>query len=588
MLACFETYEQTTSRFEWRIPEEYNIGVDACDKWADGSGRVALVCESQDGRIARYTFDELKRWSDGFAHALRRDGVQKADRIGIFMSQSVETAIAHLAVYKCGAIAVPLFALFGPDALQYRLADSGAVALVTDPAGLQKIGPLRDTLPDLRVVYCVDNEPDRMAHAHAHQRTAQRDAHVDAAEQEKSAATMAPVVAATGDVRPFWTTMSSESEPFDVPATSADDPAVIIYTSGTTGKPKGALHAHRVLLGHLPGVEMSQGFFPVGAKLMWTPADWAWIGGLFDVLLPSLHHGIAVLARRFEKFDPQAAFDLMQRHEVTHAFLPPTALKMMRTVEHPQRWRFALRAVASGGESLGAELIEWGERVFGVTINEFYGQTECNVVLSSCATLFAPRAGWIGKAAPGHQVAIVDETGRPVPAGTQGDIAVRVPDPVMFIGYWCNDAATRDKYRGEWLVTGDTGVADDEGFIRFVGRDDDVITSASYRIGPAPIEDCLLRHPAVRMAAVVGTPDPERTQTVTAFIVLNSGYAPDDTLRADLQQHVKTRLAAHEYPRIIHFVDDLPLTATGKMIRRELREYAARMAFATPPDNAVP
>ncbi|MFC0399059.1 acyl-CoA synthetase [Paraburkholderia rhizosphaerae] len=582
MLTRFETYEQTASRFDWRIPEQYNIGVDACDKWADGSGRVALVCESPDGRIARHTFDELKRWSDGFAHALRRDGVQKGDRVGIFLSQSVETAIAHLAVYKCGAIAVPLFALFGPDALQYRLADSGAIALVTDQAGLQKILPLRDTLPDLHVVYRVDTQTSGAARLQQRASNARGDAMAN-----ETTAVATAMVAAAADARPFWAALSSSCQPFDVPFTSADDPAVIIYTSGTTGKPKGALHAHRVLLGHLPGVEMSQDFFPEGAKLMWTPADWAWIGGLFDVLLPSLHHGVAVLVRRFEKFDPRAAFDLMQRHEVTHAFLPPTALKMMRTVEHPQRWRFTLRAVASGGESLGAELIEWGERALGVTINEFYGQTECNVVLSSCATLFAPRAGSIGKPAPGHRVAIIDDAGRPVPAGTPGDIAVRVPDPVMFLGYWRNDAATRGKYRGEWLITGDTGVADDEGFIRFVGRDDDVITSASYRIGPAPIEDCLLRHPAVRMAAVVGTPDPERTEAVTAFIVLNAGYAPDETLRADLQQHVKTRLAAHEYPRIIHFVDDLPLTATGKVIRRELREYAARAACALPPDNVV-
>src|ERR1700761_8346907 len=284
MLNRFDGYEETSSRFEWRIPAQYNIGVDACDKWADGSGRLAIVYESQDGRIERYTFDVLKRWSDGFAHALRRDGVQKADRVGIFLSQSVETAIAHLAVYKCGAIAVPLFALFGPDALQYRLADSGAVALVTDPAGLQKIAPLRDMLPELRVVYCVDGN-----------RADEEGSEAEGSEAEGSEAEgndAAPRTASDG-VRSFWPALNSTSEAFDVPSTSADDPAVIIYTSGTTGKPKGALHAHRVLLGHLPGVEMSQGFFPLDATLMWTPADWAWIGGLLDVLLPSLHHRVA-------------------------------------------------------------------------------------------------------------------------------------------------------------------------------------------------------------------------------------------------------------------------------------------------------
>ncbi|HVE10247.1 MAG TPA: acyl-CoA synthetase [Paraburkholderia sp.] len=564
MLSHERTYEAVNEHFTWRIPAQYNIGVDACDKWADGSGRIALICETADQRTTRYTFDELKQWSDCFADALQRDGVQRVDRVSIFLSQSVETALAHLAVYKCGAIAVPLFALFGPDALQYRLADSGAVALVTDRAGLRKIAPLVATLPELRTLYDVD---------------ARSQTEVGRPAGEASAAAAAHSASAL--TRAFWPALrASSAAPFEPVATHADDPAVIIYTSGTTGKPKGALHAHRVLLGHLPGVEMPQAFFPERATLIWTPADWAWIGGLFDVLLPAWHHGVAVVARRFEKFDGAAAFDLMRRHAVTHAFLPPTALKIMRAVEHPERWSLALRAVASGGESLGAELLEWGRRAFGVTINEFYGQTECNVVLASCATLFEPRPGAIGKAVPGHRVAIVDDAGQLLPAGVQGNIAVRAPDPVMFIGYWRNDAATRDKFRGDWLITGDTGITDDEGFIRFVGRDDDVITSASYRIGPGPIEDCLLRHPAVRNAAVVGTPDPQRTETVTAFVVLNEAYPPTDALLRELQEHVRTRLAAHEYPRLVYFVDALPLTATGKVIRRELRERAAREADA--------
>jgi acetyl-CoA synthetase len=327
-----------------------------------------------------------------------------------------------------------------------------------------------------------------------------------------------------------------------------------------------------VLLGHLPGVEMSQQGFPAHATLMWTPADWAWIGGLFDVLLPSWHHGVPVLARRFAKFDGQAAFDLMARHAVSHTFLPPTALKMMRGVERPERWNLALRSVASGGESLGEELIGWGRKALGVTINEFYGQTECNVVVSSCAALFEPCFGAIGRAVPGHHVAIVDLDGNELPPGAIGDIAVAAPDPVMFLGYWGNEAATREKFRGKFLVTGDLGTRDADGFIRFVGRGDDVITSAGYRIGPASIEDSLLRHPAVSMAAVIGAPDRERTEIVMAFVVLNPGFVGDAALVREIQQHVKTRLAAHEYPREIRFVDSLPLTATGKVIRKALRE----------------
>ncbi|MFM0726537.1 acyl-CoA synthetase [Paraburkholderia strydomiana] len=541
-----QTYDSLTANFAWRIAPRYNIGVDVCDKWADGSDRLALIVEDADGRATRYTFDELKTLSDRFANALQASGAQRGDRIGIFLSQSIETAIAHLAAYKAGMVAVPLFALFGVDAIEHRLGDSGAVALITDHAGVQKVDEIRAALPELRNVFSVDIEQD----------------HADP----------------SAPVRSFWQALKHASPDFTPVDTGADDPAVIIYTSGTTGKPKGALHGHRVLLGHLPGVEMSQQGFPAHATLMWTPADWAWIGGLFDVLLPSWHHGVAVLARRFAKFDGEAAFDLMARHAVSHTFLPPTALKMMRGVDHPERWHLALRSVASGGESLGEELIGWGRAALGVTINEFYGQTECNVVVSSCAALFEPRFGAIGRAVPGHHVAIVDANGDELPPGAIGDIAVAAPDPVMFLGYWRNEAATREKFRGKFLLTGDLGTRDADGFIRFVGRDDDVITSAGYRIGPTSIEDSLLRHPAVSMAAVIGAPDRERTEIVMAFVVLKPGFVGDAALVREIQQHVKTRLAAHEYPREIRFVDSLPLTATGKVIRKALRAGLAPQA----------
>jgi acetyl-CoA synthetase len=547
MLPAAQTYEILKAQFAWQIPPRYNIGVDVCDKWADGSGRLALIYEHRDGSATHYSFDDLKARSNQFANALRRSGVVQGDRVAIFLPQSPETAIAHLAAYKAGCIAVPLFALFGVDAIQYRLADSAATALVTDTAGLQKLAEIRHTLPELKAVYCIDPAQADTAHE------------------------------ASG----FWSALEAETATFTPADTSADDPAVIIYTSGTTGKPKGALHAQRVLPGHLPGVELSQAYFPAKARLIWTPADWAWIGGLFDVLLPAWHHGVTVLARRFEKFDGEAAFDLMARHAVTHTFLPPTALKMMRTVAHPERWKLSLHAVASGGESLGEELIAWGRAALGVTINEFYGQTECNVVVSSCASLFAPRIGAIGKAVPGHEVAIVDDDGHPLPNDAIGNIAIAGPDPVMFLGYWGNEAATRDKFRGRYLLTGDLGQCDSDGFIRFVGRNDDVITSAGYRIGPASIEDCLLQHPAVCMAAVVGAPDEQRTEIVLAFVVLNAGFVAGEQLVRDIQQHVKTRLAAHEYPREIRFVESLPLTATGKVIRKELRASLTKPASPT-------
>jgi acetyl-CoA synthetase len=320
---------------------------------------------------------------------------------------------------------------------------------------------------------------------------------------------------------------------------------------------------------------MSHDLFPQPGDRIWTPADWAWIGGLLDVLLPALHHGVPVVARRFPKFTGEAAFDLLQEYDIRNAFVPPTALKMMRSVPNAeQRWRLNLRSVASGGESLGAELLDWGRRILGVTINEFYGQTECNMIVSSSARLMEPRPGLMGRAVPGHQVDVVDAAGQRSADRELGMIAVRRPDPVMFLGYWNNAAATRDKFIGDWLVTGDTGVREEGGWLRFVGRDDDVITSAGYRIGPGEIEDCLIRHPAVRMAGVVGKPDPARTEIVKAYIVLNEGFEGSELLKAQIAQLVRTKPAAHEYPREIEFVADLPMTTTGKVIRRELRQRA--------------
>jgi acetyl-CoA synthetase len=404
--------------------------------------------------------------------------------------------------------------------------------VITDAAGAATLAPLRDSLPELRAVLCADGPAE--------------------------GAEDLPAL------------LGRASDRFATADTAADDPAVIIYTSGTTGQPKGALHAHRVLLGHLPGVELPHRFFPQAGDLFWTPADWAWIGGLFDVLLPSLFHGIPVLARRFPKFDPDAAFALMARHGVRNVFMPATALRLLRAAKAPPG--LALRSLASGGETLGEGLLEWGRATFGLTINEFYGQTEANLVVSACADLFASPPGSMGRAVPGHRVAVIGADGEPLPPGELGDIAVASPDPVMMLRYWNNPEATAAKFRGQWLVTGDQGRADEAGNLFFVGRDDDVITSAGYRIGPGEVEECLTRHPAVALAAVIGVPDPVRTERVKAFLVLRPGHQPGEALAAEIQGFVRTRLAAHEYPREVAFVDALPTTATGKVMRKALRE----------------
>jgi acetyl-CoA synthetase len=535
------SYERLLHTFRWQIPERYNIGVDVCDRWADRPERIALIHKAADGTVSEFSFSRITRLSNQAANFLTALGLQPRDRVGILLPQDPQTAVAHVAVYKMAAIAVPLSTLFGVEALQYRLGDSGARVVITDAAGADKLRQLRTTLPDLQfVVVTGQHAPTEIGW-----------------EEE----------------------LAQQSEAFVAADTLAEDPALIIYTSGTTGPPKGALHAHRVLLGHLPGVEMSHDSLPVAGDRFWTPADWAWIGGLYDVLMPAWHHGLPVVSHRFTKFDAEAAFQLIAEFGVRNAFLPPTALKMMRAVANPRgRWRFALRSIASGGEPLGTELLEWGREIFGLTINEFYGQTECNMVVSSSAHLMAAKAGRMGLPVPGHRVCVVDADGNPCPPGTLGDIAIGAPDPVMFLSYWNNQDATRDKFRGDWLLTGDIGEADEDGFLRFVGRDDDVISSGGYRIGPGEIEDCLLGHPAVNLAAVVGVPDETRTEIVKAFVVLNVGYLPGDTLRAELQQHVRYRLAAHEYPRQIEFVPSLPMTTTGKVIRKDLRRTATPKA----------
>lgn len=358
-------------------------------------------------------------------------------------------------------------------------------------------------------------------------------------------------------------------------------PAFLSYTSGTTGPPKGALHAQRVLLGHLPGVQLPHEWLPQEGDRMWTPADWAWMGGLTNVMMPSLRFGVPLVAYRQRRFDPESALAMIRREEVRNVFLPPTALRMIYEAA-PAGGGIQLRSLASGGESLGAETLEWGREAFGRTINEFYGQTECNLVVGNCASLFDPVPGSAGRSLPGHEVAVLDDSGSVLPSGEAGELAVRWPDPVMFLGYWKRPDTTRDKFAGLWMRTGDIAELDDSGYVRFVARTDDIITSSGYRIGPTEIEDCLGGHPEVAMAGVVGIPDPVRKEAVAAFVVQATGSisSPDD-LAATLKERVRQRLGAHLAPRRVVYLDSLPMTATGKILRRELRNWTPESADST-------
>ncbi|WP_411891485.1 AMP-binding protein [Yoonia sp. SDW83-1] len=543
MLHQQPTIAETRDAFRWAIPEYYNIGVDICDRPAATTpDSPAIIDVAADRRSVVHTFADLRRMSNQLANALTGH-VPQGSRIAVLLPQCVETAVAHIAITKMGSISLPLFTLFGPDALLHRLRDSAASAVITNADGAAVLATLRDQLPDLSIILSIDGASNGAEDLHA------------------------------------LTTAQSDS--FTPVPTKSDDPAILIYTSGTTGAPKGALHAHRVLLGHLPGVEMSHDFFPQPGDRIWTPADWAWIGGLLDVLMPALHHGVPVVACRFRKFTARAAFDLIRAHNIRNAFLPPTALKLMRldTPAEP----VPMRSVASGGETLGKELIAWGQQVFGTTINEFYGQTECNMIVSSCAALEPAEPGVMGFAVPGHTVDIIDENAQRIcDTDEEGSIAVRAPDPVMFLEYWSKPEATAAKFitidGQKWLLTGDKGCKTPTGRIRFIGRDDDIISSGGYRIGPAEIEDCLLTHPAVQLAGVVGKPDPIRGTIVAAYIQLAAGHSPSDDLASDIAAHVKTKLAAYEFPRVVRFIDDMPMTTTGKIIRADLRARAEKEA----------
>jgi acetyl-CoA synthetase len=536
VLPAASDYDALCRAFRWQVPAHYNIGVDVCDRWAASEpGRIAIFHVGASGAVQEISYGALRESSNRLANALAAHGIGRGDRVAILLPQAPAVAASHIAIYKLGAIALPLAILFGNEAISYRLQDSGARALITNGQGLEKLAGARAAMPDLELVLSVDGAADGAEDFHA--------------------------------------VLARAADEFTPVATRSDDPALMVYTSGTTGPPKGALHAHRVLIGHLPGIEFPHEFLPQPGDRFWTPADWAWAGGLLNVLLPALRYGVPVVAQKVEKFDPGEAYALMARMSVRNAFIPPTALRMLRSAPPPTAG-MRLRSVGSGGEALGAETFEWGKSALGVTINEFYGQTECNLVLASCAALGVSRAGAIGKPVPGHTVGVIRPDGSQCAAGELGQIAIKRPDPVMFLEYWGKPDATRDKFIGDWMTTGDQGTTDAEGYVQFIGRDDDVITSAGYRIGPTEIEDCLIRHPAVALAAVVGKPDPVRTEIVKAFIVLKSGQAPSDALAADIKGFVRTRLSAHEYPREVAFIEHMPMTTTGKVIRRLLRERA--------------
>jgi acetyl-CoA synthetase len=546
------TYDEARARHVWRVPARYNIAWDVCDRHADGSARRALVWDAPGQPGETYTYDDLKRLSDRLASALSAAGVERGARVALMLPQTPEHLIAHLAVLKLGAVGVPLSRLFGPDALRYRLADSGATLLFTDGDNVAKALEVAPDLPALR--------------------------HIVLGDRDERRATDARVLA-------FRDLVARGTDRFRALDTAADEPALLIYTSGTTGPPKGALHAHRYLLGY-NGVDYANDFFRDG-DVYWSPADWAWVGGLLVGLFCPLAHGVPVVAST-ARFDPIGAFELLERHGVTNTLLSATALRQIAVrIDDPRRYRLALRCVLSGGEKVTPEIARWTEDRLGLRINEVYGQTEANIIIGESTPLIPPRREPLGRPYPGHDVAIVDAEGRVLAPGEVGVIALRRRDPVIMLGYWNRPDATAAAWRGDWFLTGDLGRFDGDGFVHFEGRADDVINSAGFRIGPTEVEGCLLEHPAVEQCAVVGVPDEIRGEAVLAFVKVAPGHAPSPALATALMEHVKTRLGAFQRPREIRWVEDLPMTVSGKIRRAELRARV-RAAAGAPASEAPP
>ena len=543
MLPKSLNYDHLYNTFNLNIPPKFNIASATIDKFAN-TNRIALKNLKYNGEFENLSFRFIQKKSNQLANALDNLNLNKNDRVGIILGQCPETLISHISCFKSGKISIPLFNLFGIDALKFRLIDSSASSVICDKHGLEKLMKIKHDLPSLKHIICTDKKES------------------------------------DNDILFFDGLLNRSKDEYKNVNTNSEDPALIIYTSGTTGDPKGALLPHRTLLGHIPGVEMPHEFLSADLSnndCFWTPADWAWIGGLFDVLLPSLYFGIPVISFRSSKFDPEFTFDLMEKFEVKNTFLPPTSLKMMKSFNlYKSRDKLHLRTVGSGGEALGEELLNWGKEILNVGINEFYGQTECNLTVSNNGLIMKQKLGSIGRPVPGHKVKLMKDDGTFISkSDDEGEIVVQSNSPSIFSGYWNNDMETKKKIIDGWLHTGDYATVDDEGYFYFKGRKDDLINSSGYRIGPTEIENTILSLQEVEMVAVVGVPDELRGEIIKAVIVPREKSLlknKNENLKDKIKEHVKQNLAAHEYPRLIEFVKELPLTTTGKIKRNLIRK----------------
>ena len=535
-LSQYDSYDEAYRQFEWDVPETFNVAEAVCGRWAeadDGKRRVALFYEDEDGSRETYTFWETQRIANRVSNLLTEVGVERGDRVGIVLPQRPECLFANLGVLQMGAVSVPLSVLYGTEGLRYRLEHSQTQVAVVDRQRAALVENLRDDLDHLETVVTVD-DPEG----------------VDGV---------------------AWEAGLDEASPrFQTVETAAEDSAYVIYTSGTTGKPKGAHHAHRSLLGYVPGWQMINEF-PGADAVHYTPSGWSWVGGLFAVVWGAWYHGQPVVGYGGQ-FDPETVYGLLERYGVTNPLLTSTMIRMLKRVD-ASAYDLDVQVVPSGGETVTEDIFEFVETEWDALVNEIYGQTECNFLVGTNHRLMDVNRDASGKPCPGHEVAVVDEeTGERREPGEIGHIAVRRPDPSMLLGYWNQQDLTDALFVGDWMKTGDAGSYDEDGYIYYEGRADDVIITSGYRVSPLEVEDCLREHEAVADVVVAGVDDSERGTVVKAFVVLESDATASDALVEDLQQFVKDREAAYKYPRVVEFVDEFPTTVSGKIQRHKLTD----------------
>ncbi|MEO5882064.1 MAG: AMP-binding protein [Caldimonas sp.] len=525
-----------SERYRIAIPAFANIAADTVGRFASGAtaDRPALIFEHPDGRVETTSYGELDARAARFAGFLAKLGVGRGDVVAVHTGCRLETGVAHLAIYRLGAIAATLSQLYGPDTMRHILLDSKARVLVTQDKVWAPMRALRGELKDLETCIVVG---DTVAGEYRF-------------DECMAAGASVPAV-----------------------ATRADDPALLVYTSGSTGMPKGVMHGHRIVPAYRPTLDLFYNLeLEEDGLVFWTAADWAWIGGLVDVVFAAWMFGHPVVASQ-HRFDERWALEFMARHGVTHGLLTPTALKRIAQLKAPrEHWKLALRTIFTGGEALPGGTLRRLETELGIICNEGYGMSEVNHMIGNCSKLRPIVPGSMGWEFPGHVAALVDENGEPVADGDVGEIVTTADAPTLFLGYWGRPELSDAMRLGPWIRTHDLAVRDADGYYWYRGRNDDLIKTSGFRVGPTEIEEVLLAHPAVAEAVVIGAPDAERGQIVKAYVRLVGTEQPSEALVAALQQHVKSRLASYKYPREIEFLDEFPLTSTGKVSRAQLRE----------------